>query len=134
VRFLAIVALPSLIFSAAFRHLSGLSTRAVRRVTQQFTSEVILSPVEPLEPRRMLHRLSGRKTLARAGSVWRRHKPNGLLRTLPPLMQEHPRMTAQLPDTMKIAHFDLPRLFWGRCCRIGVRLPPFFAKAHLLLE
>jgi hypothetical protein len=57
VRFLAIVALPNLIFSAAFRHLSGLSARAVRRVTQQFISEVTFSLVAPWRPGRMLLRL-----------------------------------------------------------------------------
>ena len=43
---------------------------------------------------------------------WSR-RVNGLLRTLPPLVQEHPRVTAQLPDTTEIAHFDLPRLLRG---------------------
>jgi hypothetical protein len=52
-----------------------------------------------------------------AAASWFR-SVSGLLLTLPPLMQEHPRMTAQLPDTMEIAHFDLPRLgemlsHWG---------------------
>ena len=53
---LAIVALPGLIFSAAFRHFSGRSTRAVRRVGNVYRTAVILSLTEPLG--RTLGRLS----------------------------------------------------------------------------
>jgi hypothetical protein len=42
-------------------------------------------------------------------------------------------MTAQLPDTMEIANFFLPGQHWQYDCG-GVCLPPFLAKARLLLE